>query len=441
MTTDHPADTSTEFIFGALSTSAGRIQRARTLNLGLQHDAVLTPIDRRPGEPIVITARAGVGLALKSATLCYTIDGTLPEETSGSTHSIALERVAIEWDTLAWAHVETWCATIPSQPADTCVRYIMVATTLDDRDIACPWIGDTASPEEYDQHYLARLLRYGSPRVFEFTVDTETAPDWLRQAVIYQIFVDRFAPDPDRSFADEADLSGFCGGTLRGITSRLDYLRDLGVNCLWLTPIFTSPSHHGYDATDYYAIETRLGSEADLRALIEAAHQRGFRVLLDFVANHLSQEHPAFQTAQRDPASPSRDWFFFKHYPASYACFYDLPDLPIINTDQPAVREYLIGAAQHWLKLGCRWLPARSRTRRDARLLVGVSHGDARRQRRRRDLRRNHRHARIDALVRGPHGWRAGFLSAGIAARLLCLSVHHGESVRARPAPTLRLLR
>jgi cyclomaltodextrinase / maltogenic alpha-amylase / neopullulanase len=352
MTTDHPSDTSAEFIFGSLSTTAGRSQRARTPNLGFQHDAVLSPLDPRPGEPIEITARAGVGLALKSATVCYTIDGTLPAKTNGSTRSLAMERVAVDWDTLAWAHVETWSATIPAQPASTHVRYVILATTLDDRDIACPWIGDTVSPEEYDQHYLARLLRYGSPRVFEFTVDTETAPDWLRHAVIYQIFVDRFAPDPDRSFNDDSDLSGFCGGTLRGITSRLDYLRDLGVNCLWLTPIFTSPSHHGYDATDYYAIETRLGSEADLRDLIEAAHQRGLRVLLDFVANHISKDHPTFQAAQRDPASPYRDWFFFKHYPASYVCFYDLPELPIINTDQPVVREYLIGAAQHWLKWG-----------------------------------------------------------------------------------------
>jgi hypothetical protein len=73
------SDTSTEFIFGSLSTAAGRVQRARTLRVGLQHDAVLCPIDPRPDEPIKITVRAGLGAALKTATLCYTIDGTHPD--------------------------------------------------------------------------------------------------------------------------------------------------------------------------------------------------------------------------------------------------------------------------------------------------------------------------------------------------------------------------
>jgi len=347
------SDTSTEFIFGLLSTEVGRVQRARTLRVGLQHDAVLSPIDPRPAEPIVITVRAGVGAALKTALLCYTTDGTRPDMQLSSTNFIPMERTAVEWDTLVWAHIETWSATIPAQPASTCVRYLINATTLDDRLIACPWIGPAASPEDYDQHYLARLQRYGSPRIFEFTVDTDAAPAWLRRAVIYQIFVDRFAPDPDCSFADDADLSSFCGGTLRGITNRLDYLCDLGVTCLWLTPIFPSPSHHGYDATDYYSIEARLGSEADLSDLIAAAHRNGIRVVLDFVANHISKDHPAFRSAQPNPASSYRDWFFFKQSPETYACFYDLPDLPIVNTDQPAVREYLVGAAQHWLSLGC----------------------------------------------------------------------------------------
>jgi cyclomaltodextrinase len=345
------ADTSTEFVFGPLSTEAGRAQRARTLRVGLQHDAVLSPIDPRPSEPIVITVRAGVGAVLKTATLCYTIDGALPEMNHSSTVCVRMVRTAIAWDTLAWVYIETWNATIPAQPAGTRVRYIITATTLDDRVIACPWIEPTTSPEDYDQHYLVRLQRYGSPRVFEFTIDTTTTSEWLRSAVIYQIFVDRFAPDPDRSFADATNLSGFCGGTLRGIANRLDYLRDLGVTCLWLTPIFPSPSHHGYDATDYYSTNSRLGSETDLRELITAAQHNGIYVILDFVANHISKDHPAFRSAQHDPASSYREWFFFQDN--AYACFYDLPDLPIVNTDQPAVRDYLIGAAQHWLSLGC----------------------------------------------------------------------------------------
>ncbi|NTU64207.1 MAG: alpha-amylase, partial [Chloroflexi bacterium] len=104
------SDTSTEFIFGSLSTAAGRVRRVRTLRLGLQHDAVISPIDPRPDEPVQITVRAGVGAALKTATLCYTIDGTRPDPQLPSTNFIPMERTSVEWDTLIWAQIETWSA-------------------------------------------------------------------------------------------------------------------------------------------------------------------------------------------------------------------------------------------------------------------------------------------------------------------------------------------
>ncbi len=202
------------------------------------------------------------------------------------------------------------------------MQYILTAITDTGESIACPYIDQPAlSSADLDQRYLHRLLRHPAPQVYAFSVDDLTIPDWLREAIIYQIFVDRFAPDHGRAFAAETDLSKFFGGTLRGLTSRLDTLRDLGVNCLWLTPIFASPSHHGYDPTDCFAIEPRLGTEADFRALVAAAHQRGMRIVLDFVANHLSRQHPAFVAAQQDPRSPYREWFFFREYPDKYESF------------------------------------------------------------------------------------------------------------------------
>jgi cyclomaltodextrinase / maltogenic alpha-amylase / neopullulanase len=347
-----------EFIFGTLSTRAGRAQRARALHVGLQPADFLNPIDPRPAEPITVSVRAGLGITLQAATLHYTLDGAPPELDAPATMHVAMQRDSSQWDTLAWTYVETWSAIIPGQPAGTRVRYKITAIDDAGAAVACPHINLTApdlrqQPEAFDQRYLHRLLRDPSPQVYEFNVDDTAIPHWLHAAIIYQIFVDRFAPDPDQSFADGADLSSFLGGTLRGIIDRLDYVSELGVTCLWLTPIFPAPSHHGYDPTDYFSIEPRLGSEADFRALSDAAHQRGLRLVLDFVANHVSRRHPAFAAAQQDPVSPYRDWFFFRQYPDEYEAFYDVPDQPIVNTDHPAVRSYLIGAARHWLSLGC----------------------------------------------------------------------------------------
>jgi len=113
-------------------------------------------------------------------------------------------------------------------------------------------------------------------------------PAWIREAVIYQVFVDRFAPDPGQAFPQTGDLSGLFGGTSPGVISRLDHLQSLGVTCLWLRPIFPSTSHHGYDPIDPGAVEPRLGTLADWDALVAGARARGMRLLLDYVVNQVS---------------------------------------------------------------------------------------------------------------------------------------------------------
>lgn len=109
------------------------------------------------------------------------------------------------------------------------------------------------------------------------------------------------------------DSNGDGIGDLNGITSRLDYLRDLGVNLLWICPIFASPmDDNGYDVSDYYQINPHYGTMADFDHLLAEAHARGIRILLDFTLNHTSDEHPWFQLALKDPASPERAYYFFK---------------------------------------------------------------------------------------------------------------------------------
>ncbi|WP_010534197.1 glycoside hydrolase family 13 protein [Brachybacterium squillarum] len=129
------------------------------------------------------------------------------------------------------------------------------------------------------------------------------APEWWRDAVVYQVY--------PRSFAD-ADGDGM--GDLPGVTSRLPYLRELGVDALWLSPFYTSPQHDaGYDVADYTDVDPRFGSRSDADELIARAHEQGLKVIVDIVPNHSSSEHELFQAAlAAGPGSPERDMYIFR---------------------------------------------------------------------------------------------------------------------------------
>jgi len=137
-------------------------------------------------------------------------------------------------------------------------------------------------------------------------VPASAQSEWARGGVCYEIFV--------RSFFD-SDGDGV--GDIPGLTRKLDYIndgnpattRDLGANCIWLMPIAQSPSYHGYDVTNYYEVNRDYGTNADFKRFMSEAHRRGIRVLVDLVLNHSSSEHPYFQSALMDSASPYRDWY------------------------------------------------------------------------------------------------------------------------------------
>ncbi|HEX7077200.1 MAG TPA: alpha-amylase family glycosyl hydrolase [Candidatus Eisenbacteria bacterium] len=191
--------------------------------------------------------------------------------------------------------------------------------------------------------------------------------DWAKGAVFYQIFV--------RSFQD-TDGDGV--GDFRGIVSRLDYLNDanpatkgdLGVDAIWLMPIFPSPSYHGYDVTDYEHVNPDYGSEADFDRLLVEAHRRGIRVILDLVLNHTSAEHPWFRSAAGDTASPYRDWYVWSRtdpgwgqpwnpsgsswHPAAGGYYYGLfwGGMPDLNFRDREVRAEMERVAALWLRRG-----------------------------------------------------------------------------------------
>ena len=183
----------------------------------------------------------------------------------------------------------------------------------------------------------------------EFVVEAAPPPppDWVRDALCYHVMVDRFAR-PGESLAAPGDSTALYGGTLDGVRDRLDHIASLGCNTVWLSPVHKSPSHHGYDHEDFIEVEPRYGGDAALIRLVEAAHGRGMRVLLDFVPNHTGRGHHLFRDAiakDGDAASYYRFW----QWPHYYRCFSDVISLPELDTGSRHVRQHLVRAAQHWL--------------------------------------------------------------------------------------------
>ncbi|MGH2530980.1 MAG: alpha-amylase family glycosyl hydrolase [Thermomicrobiales bacterium] len=313
-----------DFIFGTLATDDLRLEALRAEGRDLFHGNRIEPADPEPGQPVRIEVSVGTEVDAASIVVHYTTDGSDP---SSESPVVSLAAAEVVWDTLLWGYRRIWRGELPAQPEGTLVHYRITAI-------------DRAG------------TRIGIAATFAYHVDQGRLPDWVRDAVIYQIFVDRFRPGEGRDWNQAENFMEIWGGTLRGVIEALPYLESLGVNCLWLSPIFPSPTHHGYDATDYLTVEPRLGTTDDLVELFHEAHARGMRVLLDFVASHVSDQHPAFVRASTEADAPERDWFTFADWPDDYRSFFGVRSMPQVNTDDARARDYLIDAATHWLKLG-----------------------------------------------------------------------------------------
>ena len=197
-------------------------------------------------------------------------------------------------------------------------------------------------------------------------------PSWVADAVIYQIVPDRFRRSGLVKAQDQMELrpwgtdpaaQGFQGGDLHGVIESLAQLQDMGITCLYLTPIFSSAANHRYHTFDYLQVDPLLGGNAALDALISAVRQRGMRLVLDGVFNHCGRGFWAFHhLVENGERSPYRDWFHvhqwpLRPYPAAgedcgYACWWSVPDLPKFNHDHPAVQDYLLEVGRHWLDRG-----------------------------------------------------------------------------------------
>lgn len=222
---------------------------------------------------------------------------------------------------------------------------------------------------------------------YQLTVydDSEPVPDWFGDGLCYQIFPDRFRKETLPSADPCADLGprlfhqdwqeepldgpvgvdadgiaqynrDFFGGNLSGITEKLDFLADLGVETLYLCPIFRSAENHRYSTADYESIDPLLGEEAAFAALCDGAHARGMRVLLDGVFSHTGSASRYFSSASRSQDSPFYPWYQWKHWPEDYHCWWGVPTLPTLDKNCPSYRQYVYGGAdaivRRWLRAG-----------------------------------------------------------------------------------------
>jgi len=206
-------------------------------------------------------------------------------------------------------------------------------------------------------------------------------PSWVPDTVFYQVFPDRFArsdrlvaPGVFEPWDAPPTRAGFKGGDLFGLAARLDDLVDLGIDGLYLNPIFTAASNHRYNTSDYLAVDPLLGGERAFRELLDGAHGRGMRVILDGVFNHAGRGFGPFQgVAENGVASPYRDWFYLDedvrdgrrgidpypvgersgtHERTGFRAWWNIPALPKLRVEHPPVREFLFGVAEHWLRAG-----------------------------------------------------------------------------------------
>ena len=229
----------------------------------------------------------------------------------------------------------------------------------------------------------------GAPVSWQLTVydDARATPSWFGEGLTYQIFPDRFCrlsiPDPRGMIGErlvhqnlndtpewrpdehgEVRNRDFFGGSLAGITEKLDYLASLSVSVLYLNPIFYSASNHRYNTADYQTVDPMLGTEEDFRRLCREAEKRGMRVILDGVFNHTGSDSVYFNAAGSFPspgaaqsqASPYYSWFRFSHWPDQYDSWWGIRTLPAVNEEDPAYGSFIVddedSVIRRWLRAG-----------------------------------------------------------------------------------------
>lgn len=248
------------------------------------------------------------------------------------------------------------------------LKYAFKVTGLDDDVI---FFGDRGVYPLEAKYYTLPNFYFTLPYFHE--IDRAEAPQWVKETVWYQIFPERFANgdvhnDPEGALAwgsEEPSRDNFFGGDLQGVIDHLDYLQDLGISGLYFCPIFKAYSNHKYDTIDYFEIDPQFGDKETFKTLVNEAHRRGMRIMLDAVFNHSGDTAPQWlDVIENGENSPYKDWYHIHSFPVHYTetednekaedLNYDVfaftPHMPKWNTANPEVVKYLLSIATYWIR-------------------------------------------------------------------------------------------
>lgn len=231
------------------------------------------------------------------------------------------------------------------------------------------WLDDGKEQVYYYERNFCKEMTCSRTEYFQFPYirreDIIDIPSWAEDMVMYHIFPDSFASDARSlkgvkqsvALSENRYCECFKGGNLSGIVKNLDYLADMGINCIYLNPIFMANSYHKYDTMDYFEIDPCMGTKKDLKELVKSCHARGIRVLLDGVFNHCGPDFFAFRDVlQKSKKSKYYEWFYYMPEPVeytdppSYEAFAYVKEMPKLNTGNPEVADYLCMVGTYWIK-------------------------------------------------------------------------------------------
>ncbi len=232
-------------------------------------------------------------------------------------------------------------------------HYIRYVFRLADADGAVCWLNSLGTQKAFAPEGSYEILQMNE-------TDLVSVPEWSEGCIYYQIFPERFARGTEerQGLADwdsAPTRENYMGGTLSGITGRIPYLRDLGVECIYLNPVFLADFNHKYATADYFRIDPLFGTEEDLISLVEEAHRNGIRIILDGVFNHAGIHFAPFEDlVRKGEASQYKNWFYPKCFPIEntpecYECVGDYPYMPRLNGSNSAVRKYIRDVLLYWM--------------------------------------------------------------------------------------------